>query len=245
MYDKNFIYKMAKKAVKDRTVGIRTCALKKKTFCISLVTGKSAVAKCHKDDLFDTIYGIGIAYCRLKGIKIKEEKILEGCIVYCDDEDKDFYVVKDDSFDLILLEADKYERDVWYVRAGQKAIKKEKTNNIDLIYHKPKMRFEASPNPAIIDLFGSQIKENRLPIEYFFNGTIRIGGNGSDYLDTINLNYTFKQNFIMLYYKFINKEQDLLVKPNHTSNFIKLQEEGNLIHTLNLVTERLTTYVKL
>ena len=77
MYDKHFIYKMAKKAINDNTVGIRTCYFKKKTFCISLVTGKSAMAKCHNNDLFDTYYGIGIAYCRLKGIKIKEEKSLK------------------------------------------------------------------------------------------------------------------------------------------------------------------------
>ena len=40
------------------------------------MTGKSAMAKCHKNDLFDTYYGIGIAYCRLKGIKIKEEQYI-------------------------------------------------------------------------------------------------------------------------------------------------------------------------
>lgn len=244
MYDKHFIYRMAKKAINDNTIGIRTCSLKKKTFCISLVTGKSAMAKCHKGDLFDTYYGIGIAYCRLKGIKIKEEQSLKGCIIYCDDEDKKFYVVKDEDSSLILLESDEYEKGIWHVLAGQKAIKKEKTDDIDLICRKPKMRFEVSPNPAIVDIFGSQIKENRLPIEYFFNETIRIGGNGSDCLSTINHNYSLKQNFIMLYYNFINEEENLLVKPNYTSKFIKLQEEGNLIHTLNLTTERLQTYEK-
>lgn len=241
MYDKNFIYKMAKKAVKDRTVDIRTCALKKKTFCISLVTGKSAVAKCHKDDLFDTTYGIGIAYCRLKGIKIKEEQSLKGCIIYCDDEDKEFYVVKDDSFDLILLETDEYEKGIWHVLAGQKAIKKEKTDNIDLICRKPKMRFEASPSPKFVELRGLRIEENFLPIEYFFNGTIKIGGI-SDCFSIINPNYTLKQNFVILYYKFINKS--LLRKLPYSVNVIKLQEEGDLIHTLNLGTERLETFVK-
>lgn len=73
---------------------------------------------------------------------------------------------------------------------------------------------------------------------------IRIGGNGSDCISTINRNYSLKQNFIMLYYNFINEEENLLVKPNYTSKFIKLQEEGNLIHTLNLTTERLQTYEK-
>lgn len=242
MYDKNFIYKMAKKATNDRTVGIRTCASKKKTFCISLVTGKSAVAKCHKDDLFDTFYGIGIAYCRLKGIKIKEEKNLEGCIVYCDDEDKDFYVAKDDSFDLILLETDKYEDNIWCVCAGQKAIKKEKTDSIDLICYKPKIKFEVSPNPTFVDVKGFQIKESHLPIEYFFNGTIRIGGKGSDCFSIINPNYTYKQNFIMLYYDFINESLLRKMSPYSKSTSIKLQEDGNLIHTLNLKTERLETF---
>lgn len=244
MYDKNFIYKMAERAKKDNTVGIRPSTSKRMTFCISLVTGKVGIAKCHKDDLFDTNYGIGIAYCRLKGIKIKEEKSLKGCIVYCDDEDKEFYVVKDEDSCLRLLETDKCEDNIWYVHAGQKAIKKRKTDDIDIVHCKPKMKFEVSPNPVIVDIFGSQIKENRLPIEYFFNGTIRIGGNGSDCISTINRNYSLKQNFVMLYYNFINEEENLLVKPNYTSKFIKLQEEGNLIHTLNLTTERLQTYEK-
>ena len=73
------------------------------------MTGKSAMAKCHKNDLFDTYYGIGIAYCRLKGIKIKEQQSLKGCIVYCDDEEQEFYVVEDEDSSLILLESDKYE----------------------------------------------------------------------------------------------------------------------------------------
>ena len=136
------------------------------------------------------------------------------------------------------------KKGIWHVLAGQKAIKKEKTDDIDTVHRKPKMKFEVSPNPAIVDIFGSQIKENRLPIEYFFNGTIRIGGNSSDCISTINRNYSLKQNFIMLYYNFINEEENLLVKPNYTSKFIKLQEEGNLIHTLNLTTERLQTYEK-
>ncbi len=244
MYDKNFIYKMAEKAKKDNTVGIRPSTPKRMTFCISLVTGKVGIAKCRKDDLFDTNYGIGIAYCRLKGIKIKEEKSLKGCIVYCDDEDKEFYVVKDEDSCLRLLEADKCEDNIWYVHAGQKAIKKRKTDDIDIVYRKPKMKFEVSPNPIIVDIFGSQIKENRLPIEYFFNGTIRIGGNSSDCFSIINRNYSLKQNFVMLYYNFINEEENLLVKPNYTSNLIKLQEEDNLIHTLNLKTERLETFEK-
>ena len=241
MYDKHFIYKMAKKAINDNTVGIRTCYLKKKTFCISLVTGKSAMAKCHKNDLFDTYYGIGIAYCRLKGIKIKEEQSLKGCIIYCDDEDQEFYVVEDEDSSLILLESDEYEKGVWNVLAGQKAIEKEKTDDIDLICRKPKMRFEASPNPKFVELMGLRIEENRLPIEYFFNGTIKIGGN-SNCFSIINPNYTYKQNFVILYYKFINKS--LLRKLPYSVNVIKLQEEGDLIHTLNLGTKRLETFVK-
>lgn len=243
MYDKNFIYKMAEKAKKDNTVGIHTCALKKKTFCISLVTGKSAMAKCHKNDLFGTNYGIGIAYCRLKGIKIKEEQSLKGCIIYCDDEDQEFYVVKDEDSSLTLLKTDEYEKGIWHVLAGQKAIKKEKTDGIDLICRKPKMRFEASPSPKFVEFMGLRIEENRLPIEYFFNGTMKIGGNDSNCLSLINPNYTLKQNFVILYYKFINKS--LLKKFPYSVNVIKLQEEGNLIHTLNLGTKRLETFIKL
>lgn len=200
------------------------------------------MAKCHKNDLFDTYYGIGIAYCRLKGIKIKEQQSLKGCIVYCDDEEQKFYVVEEESSSLTLLETDEYEKDVWYVLAGQKAIKKEKTDDIDLICRKPKMRFEASPSPKFVELMGLRIKENRLPIEYFFNGTMKIGGNDSNCLGLINPNYTLKQNFVILYYKFINKS--LLRKLPYSVNVIKLQEEGNLIHTLNLGTKRLETYVK-
>lgn len=244
MYDKDFIYKMAEKAKKDNTVGIRTAALKKKTFCISLVTGKSAMAKCHKDDLFDTKYGIGIAYCRLKGIKIKEEQSLKDCIIYCDDEDKEFYVVKDDDSSLILLEVDEYKRELWRVRAGQKAIKKKKTDDIDLIFRKPKMKFEESPSPRFVNVKGLQIKENRLPIEFFFNGVIRIGGKNSDFRDIINPNYTFYQNFTMLYCRYRNENLLRKLNSHNRSNYIELQKEGNLIHTLNLITERLETFEK-
>lgn len=239
MYDKNFIYKMAEKAKKDNTVGIRTNTFRKKTFCISLVTGKVGIAKCHKDDLFDTNYGIGIAYCRLKGIKIKEEQSLKGCIIYCDDEDKEFYVVKDEDSSLTLLEADEYEKGIWDVRAGQKVLEKEKTDDIDLICRKPKMRFEESPDPAMIDFKGLSIKNNRFPIEYFFNGVIKIDENC---LATINPNYTLKQNFIMLYYKFVNESILRKVPINKIStNYIPLQWNDNLFHCINTISRRLET----
>lgn len=239
MYDKNFIYKMAKKAIKDNAVGIRSSISKGKTFCISLVTGKVGIAKCHKDDLFDTNYGIGIAYCRLKGIKIKEEQSLKGCIIYCDDEDKEFYVIKDEDSSLTLLEADEFTKGVWTVCAGQNVIKKAKTDDIDLICCKPKMRFEESPDPAMIAFKGLSIKNNRFPIEYFFNGVIKIDENC---LATINPNYTLKQNFIMLYYKFVNESILRKVPINKIStNYIPLQLNGNLFHCVNTISGRLET----
>ena len=139
----------------------------------------------------------------------------------------------------MLLEADEYEKGIWDVRAGQKVLEKEKIDDIDLICRKPKMRFEESPDPAMIDFKGLSIKDSHFPIEYYFNGIIKIGENC---FTTINPNYTLKQNFTMLYCKFAKKSILRKVPINKIpTNYISLQLNGNLFHCINTISGRLET----
>lgn len=80
MYNEKFLQRMAERALRDRSVFI--FSHKRQVIVTSVKTGKRAIAKCHKDDKWDYAIGIGIAYCRLKDIPIKKNKINENLSIY-------------------------------------------------------------------------------------------------------------------------------------------------------------------
>lgn len=71
MYNKDFLKRMARRAVNDKGVTIQYKG--RKTFCFSLRTGKSGMSLRHTKDEPDFSIGVGLAYCRLKNIKVPEE----------------------------------------------------------------------------------------------------------------------------------------------------------------------------
>lgn len=71
MYNKDFLKRMTKRAVDDKSVSIQYKG--RKTFCFSLRTGKSGMSIRHIDDEPDLSVGVGLAYCRLKNIKVPKE----------------------------------------------------------------------------------------------------------------------------------------------------------------------------
>lgn len=90
MYNKDFLNRMAVKASRDKSVFIYTH--KKEVIVTSVKTGKRAVAKCHKDDKWNFAIGVGIAYCRLKNIPIKKNKINENLSIYRIGEDDLYFL---------------------------------------------------------------------------------------------------------------------------------------------------------
>ncbi len=90
MYNKDFLKRIADRALRDRSVFIYTH--KRQVIVTSVKTGKRAVAKCHKDDKWNYEIGIGIAYCRLKNISIKKDKINENLSIYRIGEDDLYFL---------------------------------------------------------------------------------------------------------------------------------------------------------
>lgn len=90
MYNEDFLNRMATKASRDKSVFIYTH--KRQVVVTSVKTGERAVAKCHKDDKWNFAIGVGIAYCRLKNIPIKKNKINENLSIYRIGEDDLYFL---------------------------------------------------------------------------------------------------------------------------------------------------------
>ena len=60
-------YRCSSKHIDSARIGKQTMVV------IDTRTGKIGIAKCHKNDDFSAVTGIGIAYARLKGVEIPQE----------------------------------------------------------------------------------------------------------------------------------------------------------------------------
>ena len=208
MYNKDFLKRMALRAERDVSVVFYTH--KNKTFCLSLRTGKVGISKCHKEDKYDHFIGIGLAYCRLKNIKVPESNLYErGTIIKYND--KEYYVINAYYDCPSLLGGfflDVFQTDCNIIRAGQKmeklhSIKKPeilKRENAEIVFLK-------SPSEKRLKGYIEDMKHHQeVDIEYlpYVNRIIMedLSSNPKS-AKTINYviedNYSLEENMAMAY----------------------------------------------
>lgn len=253
MYNKDFLKRMALRAERDVSVVFYTH--KNKTFCLSLRTGKVGIAKCHKEDKYDYFIGTGLAYCRLKNIKVPENNLYErGTIIKYND--KEYYVINAYYDCPSLLGGfflDVFQTDCNIIRAGQKMeklhlIKKPeilKKSNAEVI-------FRLSPSEECLKAYIEEMKKSQeINIGYIsYANMITMQDLGSNLVKTkkikyfIKDNYTLEENMAMAYcklkgiepYRIINVDTKAL-----DSNYEILKVTDNYYYCLNTITKRLET----
>ena len=256
MYNKDFLKRMALRAERDVSVVFYT--RKNKTFCLSLRTGKVGIAKCHKEDKYDHFIGTGLAYCRLKNIKVPENNGYErGTIIRYND--KEYYVINvyDDYsspslIPVIFFDVFKINK-YGLIKAGQKMttlcfFKKLKKPKII----KKKIFIPKSPSPEVLMTYIEQMKNHQeVNIVYLpYANTIMITDLSSDLKSTIAIdytiedNYTLEENMAMAYCKLKGIEPYRITNVDTKdldSNYKILKVTGNYYYCLNTITKRLET----
>ena len=155
MYNKDFLNRMAIKASKDKSVFVYTH--KKEVIVTSIKTGKRAVAKCHKNDEWNFATGLGIAYCRLKNIPIKQERQKEVLVIY--------RLGKTDTYLLwigndLFFKVKPRKNDFWEVIPYESVVKISKNsplyNSLKWIGidHHPKLKFNYCPPRENLEYLG-------------------------------------------------------------------------------------------
>lgn len=160
MYNKDFLDRMAIKASRDKSVFIYTH--KRQVIVTSVKTGKRAVAKCHKDDKWNFATGVGIAYCRLKNIHIKQERQKEHLTVYRLGKTDEYYlwIGKD-----LFFKVKPRENGFWENIPYEKVVKISKTNSfyssLKMIDWSPlKLKFNYCPPRKDLEYLGTSILRN-------------------------------------------------------------------------------------
>ena len=143
MYNKDFLNRMAIKASRDKSVFIYTH--KREVIVTSVKTGKRAVAKCHKGDKWNFAIGVGIAYCRLKDIPIKQERQKEDLQVYRLGKTDEYFLWIDNN----LYAKVKFRNCLWEVLPYEKVVEISKThpyyNSLNLVQTHPRLKFSYCP----------------------------------------------------------------------------------------------------
>ena len=251
MYNKDFLKRMALRAERDVSVVFYT--RKNKTFCLSLRTGKVGISKCHKEDKYDHFIGTGLAYCRLKNIKVPESNLYErGTIIKYND--KEYYVINAYNDCPSLLGGfflDVFQTDCNIIRAGQKMeklhlIKKPeilKKSNAEVI-------FRLSPSEECLKAYIEEMKKSQeINIGYIsYANMITMQDLGSNLVKTkeikyfIKDNYTLEENMAMAYCKLKGIKPYITTDAAKITNkYIILKTTDNYCHCLNEVTGRLET----
>lgn len=253
MYNKDFLKKMALRAGRDVSVVFYTC--KNKTFCLSLRTGKVGIAKCHKEDKYDHFIGTGLAYCRLKNIKVPESNLYErGTIIKYND--KEYYVINAYYDCPSLLGGfflDVFQTDCNIIRAGQKMEKLHLIKKPEILKKdNAEVRFSLSPSEECLKAYIEEMKKSQeINIGYIpYTNMITMQNLGSNLVKTkeinhfIEDNYTLEENMAMAYCKLKSIEPYRITNVDTKaldSNYEILKVTDNYHYCLNTITKRLET----
>ena len=251
MYNKDFLKRMALRAERDVSVVFYTH--KNKTFCLSLRTGKVGISKCHKEDKYDHFIGIGLAYCRLKNIKVPESNLYErGTIIKYNDEE---YYVINAYYDCPSLLGgfflDVFQTDCNIIRAGQKMEKLHFIKKPEILKKSnAEVRFSLSPSEECLKAYIEEMKKSQeINIGYIsYANMITMQDLGSNLVKTkeikyfIKDNYTLEENMAMAYCKLKGIKPYITTDAAKITNkYIILKTTDNYCHCLNEVTGRLET----
>lgn len=252
MYNKDFLKRMALRAERDVSVVFYTH--KNKTFCLSLRTGKVGISKCHKEDKYDHFIGTGLAYCRLKNIKVPESNDYErGTIIKYND--KEYYVINAYYDCPSLLGGfflDVFQIDCNMIRAGQKMEKLHLIKKPEILKSNAEVRFRLSPSEECLKAYIEETKKSQeINIGYFpYANMITMQDLGFNLVKIkeiehfIEDNYTLEENMAMAYcelkgiepYRIVNVDTKAL-----DSNYEILKVTDNYYYCLNTITKRLET----
>lgn len=164
MYNKDFLNRMAIKASKDESVFIYTH--KKEVIVTSIKTGKRAVAKCHKDDKWNFATGVGIAYCRLKNIPIKKNRVNENLSIYrIGESDLYFLYIGNNLYFKVKPDCDNSWEVIPYKKVtiipdGSYWMNHYEKQDFKLIDKKPILRFSYCPPRECLESFGIDVLNN-------------------------------------------------------------------------------------
>lgn len=251
MYNKDFLKKMTVKAEKDNSVVFYT--RKNKTFCLSLRTGKVGIAKKNKNDKYDYYIGTGLAYCRLKNIKVPEDDDYKrGTMIKYNG--KEYYVINSYYDCLSLLGGfflDAFQTDCNMVKAGQKMEKLYFIKKPEILNKgNAEVRFRLSPSEECLKVYIEGMKKSQeLNIGYIpYANMIIMQDLGSNLVKTkeikhfIKDNYTLEENMAMAYCDLKGiKPYITTAAAKITNKYIILKATDNYCHCLNKVTGRLET----
>lgn len=207
MYNKDFLKKMTLRAENDNSVVFYN--RKNKTFCLSLRTGKVGIAKKNKEDKYDYYIGTGLAYCRLKNIKVPENNDYERGTIIKYNGTK--YYVINAYYDCPSLLGgfflDAFQVDCNIIQAGQKMEKLYLIKKPEILKKKnAEISFKISPSKEVLKSYIEQIKRySEIEIEYrpYANMILMESFNPKDDAKGINYviedNYTLEENMAMAY----------------------------------------------
>ena len=173
MYNKDFLNRMAIKASKDKSVFIYTH--KKEVIVTSIKTGKRAVAKCHKDDEWNFTTGVGIAYCRLKNIPIKEIGKNDNLAVYKFKADDCHYLSIGNDLYFKVLKQGSYWKDIPYDKPIKIEKDSVKLNYFKLVDVSPKLKFSyCPPREDLKDLGICTLRSSAFNVTFKYPDSIEI-----------------------------------------------------------------------
>lgn len=252
MYSKDFLKRMTLRAENDDSV---VCYNRKnKTFCLSLRTGKVGIAKQNKDDRYDYYIGTGLAYCRLKNIKVPEEKndYKRGTMIRYNR--KKYYVVNAYYDQLSLLggfSLDVFNADCNSIQAGQKIERLHLIKEPEILKNKnAEINFRMSPSKEVLQGYIREMKRHEeVSVEYLpYANMIIMQDLDSNLKETkeinynIEENYTLEENMTMAYCELKGIEPYIIINNTEiTNNYVVLKATEKYRHCLNTVTGRLET----
>lgn len=255
MYNKDFLKKMTVKAENDNSVVFYT--RKNKTFCLSLRTGKVGIAKKNKNDKYDYYIGTGLAYCRLKNIKVPEsDDYKRGTMIKYNGTK---YYVINAYYDCPSLLGgfflDVFQADCNIVKAGQKMEKLHLIKEPEILKKgNVEISFRISPSKEILKSYIEEMKRYLgVKIEYrpYANMILMENFNPKDDTKGINYviedNYTLEENMAMAYCELKDIEPCIRIadvdikKGLMYDGYEVLKTIGKYCHCLNTNTGRLET----
>ena len=249
MYNKAFLKRMTLRAENDDSVVFYI--RKNKTFCLSLRTGKVGIAKLNKEDKYDYYIVTGLAYCRLKNIKIPEEsnKYERGTMIRYNG--KKYYVINTYYDQTSLLGGfflDVFNADYNIIQAGQKMERLHLIKEPEILKRgNAEVKFKLSPSEESLKVCIEEMKKNQeINIEYipYANMIIMqdLGSKVKEVQYSTEDNYTLEENMAMAYCELKGIEPYIIVNNAETTNtYVILKTTNKYRHCLNTVIGRLET----